>query len=65
MTFAKGAVAEDSLGLFNSGLEGNVMRALDIHEGEQIDEADLQEIVRAAVALNLISRPRANRGPGD
>ena len=52
MTFAKGASLEDPAGLFNSSLEGNVRRAIDLHEGEQIDEKALQALVRAAVALN-------------
>lgn len=53
MTFAKGASLKDPRRLFNSSLEGQVRRAIDIHEDEQIDEAALQELVRAAVALNL------------
>ena len=53
MTFAKGAALKDPAGLFNSSLEGNVRRAIDIHEGEKIDEAALKELIRAAVALNL------------
>jgi hypothetical protein len=53
MTFAKGAALKDPSGLFNSSLEGNVRRAIDIHEGEQIDEAALMDLIRAAVALNL------------
>jgi hypothetical protein len=53
MTFAKGAALEDPSGLFNSSLEGNVRRAIDIHEGEKINEAALKELIRAAVALNL------------
>jgi hypothetical protein len=53
MTFAKGASLNDPSGLFNSSLEGNVRRAIDIHEGEKIDEAALKNLVRAAVALNL------------
>jgi hypothetical protein len=52
MTFAKGASLEDPSGLFNSSLEGKVRRAIDIHEGEQIDEEALKGLVRAAVALN-------------
>jgi hypothetical protein len=69
MTFAKGAALKDPAGLFNSSLEGNVRRAIDIHEGEKIDEAALKALVRAAVALNLErkSKPksrRANRRPG-
>jgi len=52
MTFAKGASLEDPSGLFNSSLEGNTRRAIDFHEGEQIDEQALRSLVRAAVALN-------------
>ena len=52
MTFAKGASLEDPSGLFNSSLEGNTRRAIDIHEGEEIDEEALKELIRAAVALN-------------
>ncbi|MGB7599745.1 MAG: DUF1801 domain-containing protein [Candidatus Sulfotelmatobacter sp.] len=53
MTFAKGAALPDPSGLFNSSLEGNVRRAIDIHEGDKIDEAALRELIRAAVAVNL------------
>jgi len=53
MTFAKGAALKDPAGLFNSSLEGNVRRAIDIHEGDKIDEAALKDLIRAAVALNL------------
>jgi hypothetical protein len=53
MTFAKGAALKDPSSLFNSSLEGNVRRAIDIHEGEKIDEAALRDLIRAAVALNL------------
>ena len=53
MTFAKGASLKDPSRLFNSSLEGNVRRAIDIHEGEKIDEAALKDLIRAAVALNL------------
>jgi hypothetical protein len=53
MTFAKGAALPDPSGLFNSSLEGNVRRAIDIREGERVDEAGLKELIRAAVALNL------------
>jgi hypothetical protein len=52
MTFAKGASLEDPAGLFNSSLEGNVRRAIDMREGEKIDEQALKELIRAAVALN-------------
>ena len=53
MTFARGAALTDPSGLFNSSLEGNVRRAIDIHEGDKIDEAALKDLIRAAVALNL------------
>ncbi len=52
MTFAKGAALPDPAGLFNSSLEGNTRRAIDFHEGTQIDEKALKELVRAAAALN-------------
>ena len=52
MTFARGAALADPSGLFNSSLEGNVRRAIDIHEGDRIDEKALVTLVRAAVALN-------------
>jgi hypothetical protein len=66
MTFAKGAALKDPSGLFNSSLEGNVRRAIDIHEGEKIDEAALKELIRAAVALNLAgkSKPEPRRPSG-
>ena len=51
-TFAKAAALEDPAGLFNSGLDGNARRAIDFHEGEEIDEEALKALVRAAVALN-------------
>ena len=57
LTFAKGAALEDPAGLFNSSLEGNVRRAIDIREGEEIDEEALKALVRAAVALNLSKKP--------
>ena len=53
LTFAKGAALADPSGLFNSSLEGNVRRAIDIHEGEAVDEKALKDLIRAAVALNL------------
>jgi hypothetical protein len=53
MTFAKGAALKDPGGLFNSSLDGNVRRAIDIHEGDKIDEAALKDLIRAAVELNL------------
>src|SRR4051794_24493872 len=52
MTFAKGASLDDPSGLFNSSLEGNTRRAIDFHEGDEIDEDALKTLVRAAVALN-------------
>ena len=60
MTFAKGAALEDPSGLFNSSLEGNVRRAIDIHEGEKVNRAALKELVRAAVALN-VSKAKGKR----
>ncbi|MGA7685282.1 MAG: DUF1801 domain-containing protein [Terriglobales bacterium] len=53
MTFAKGAALKDPARLFNSSLEGNVRRAIDIHEGDKINEAALKELIRAAVKLNV------------
>jgi hypothetical protein len=52
LTFAKGASLEDPSGLFNASLEGNTRRAIDVHEGEEIDEEALKALIRAAVALN-------------
>ena len=56
LTFAKGAALQDPAGLFNSSLEGNVRRAIDIHGGEKVDEAAMKDLIRAAVALNLESK---------
>jgi hypothetical protein len=53
LTFMKGAALSDPKGLFNSSLEGNTRRAIDIHEGEKLDEKALQALIRAAVALNV------------
>jgi hypothetical protein len=53
LTFAKGASLKDPARLFNSSLDGNVRRAIDIHEGDKVDEAALKDLIRAAVALNL------------
>ena len=53
MTFAKGAALQDPSRLFNSSLDGNVRRAIDIHEGHKLDEAALKDLIRVAVALNL------------
>lgn len=58
MTFAKGAALQDPSGLFNSSLDGNVRRAIDIHEGDEVDEAALKDLIRAAVALNLKGRSK-------
>ncbi len=62
MTFAKGAALEDPSGLFNSSLEGNVRRAIDIHEGAKIDEAALKDLISAAVAVNLQGLKGQNKG---
>jgi len=59
MTFAKGAALKDPARLFNSSLEGNIRRAIDIHEGEEINEAALKDLIRAAVALNLQGKSKA------
>ena len=56
LTFAKGAALEDPSGLFNSSLEGNVRRAIDIREGEKINEKALKALIRAAVALNTAKK---------
>jgi hypothetical protein len=56
MTFAKGAALEDPAGLFNSSLEGNTRRAIDIHEGDKINEKALKALIRAAVTLNTSAR---------
>jgi len=53
LTFAKGAALEDPSGLFNSGLEGNVRRAIDLREGDKVNEAAFMDLIRAAVTLNL------------
>ena len=63
ITFAKGAALKDPAGLFNSSLDGNVRRAIDIHEGGKVDEGALKDLIRAAVALNLKdkSKPKPRR----
>jgi hypothetical protein len=63
MTFAKGAALKDPSGLFNSSLDGNVRRAIDIHEGEKINEAALKALIRAAVALNLSLKSKTKPKP--
>lgn len=62
MTFAKGAALPDPAGLFNSSLDGNVRRAIDIHEGDVVNEGAMQELIRAAVAMNLAGRRTKARG---
>jgi hypothetical protein len=66
MTFANGAALKDPSGLFNSSLDGNVRRAIDIHEGDKIDEPALKDLIRAAVALNLqhTSKDKSKPKPG-
>jgi hypothetical protein len=66
MTFAKGAALKDPSGLFNSSLDGNARRAIDIHEGQKVDEAALKDLIRAAVALNLMgkSKPKPRGASG-
>lgn len=59
MTFAKGAALKDQAGLFNSSLDGNTRRAIDFHEGDEIDEKALKALIRAAVALNTSLRAAA------
>jgi hypothetical protein len=65
MTFAKGAALKDPARLFNSSLEGNVRRAIDIHEDDKINEAALKDLIRAAVALNLAgkTKPKPQSAP--
>src|SRR3974390_3467489 len=64
MTFAKGAALKDPSGLFNSSLDGNVRRAIDIHKGDKVDEAALKDLIRAAVALNLMSKSKPKKRAG-
>jgi hypothetical protein len=61
ITFAKGASLKDPAGLFNSSLDGNVRRAIDIHEGEKINEAALKELIRKAMALNVKAKSKKKR----
>ena len=60
LTFAKGASLKDPAGLFNSSLEGKVRRAIDIHEGDEIDEDAFKTLIRAAAALNMSSSKKRN-----
>ena len=66
MTFARGAELDDPSGLFNSSLDGNVRRAIDIHEGDKINVAAFKDLIRAAVALNLMrkTRPKPRQASG-
>ena len=66
MTFAKGAALKDPSGLFNSSLDGNVRHAIDIQEGDKINEVALKDMIRAAVALNLKgkNKPKPRRASG-
>src|SRR3989454_1259612 len=61
LTFAKGASLKDSARLFNSSLDGNVRRAIDIHEGEEVDESAFKALVRQAVALNSSVKPQPSK----
>jgi len=61
LTFAKGASLEDPAGLFNASLEGKVRRAIDLHEGDEIDERAFKSLVRAAADLNTSSRPMPSK----
>ena len=61
LTFAKGASLKDPARLFNSSLDGNVRRAIDIHEGEQVDEAAFKALIREAIALNASGKPKAKK----
>jgi hypothetical protein len=63
MTFAKGAQLKDPSGLFNSSLDGNVRRAIDIHEADKVDAAALKDLIRAAVALNLKGKSKPKPKP--
>src|ERR1700747_2630853 len=63
LTFAKGASLKDPSRLFNSSLDGNVRRAIDIHEGDKVDAAALKDLIRAAVALNLHLKSNSKAKP--
>lgn len=62
LTFAKGASLEDPGHIFNASLEGNARRAVDFHEGDEVDEEALQELIRAAIALNRSDRKTSRKG---
>ena len=61
LTFAKGAALDDPARLFNSSLEGNARRAIDIHEGEVVDESDFKALIRQAVALNSSGKSKSSK----
>jgi hypothetical protein len=61
LTFAKGASLKDPARLFNASLDGNVRRAIDIHEGEEVDEAAFKALIREAVALNSAAKPKSSK----
>jgi hypothetical protein len=61
LTFAKGASLRDPAGLFNSSLDGNVRRAIDIHEGEKVDQAAFKALIREAVALNSAGKSKSSK----
>jgi hypothetical protein len=61
LTFAKGAALKDTARLFNSSLEGNVRRAIDIHEGEKVDESAFRALIRQAIALNSAGKSKSSR----
>jgi len=63
LTFAKGASLDDPKGLFNSSLEGNMRRAIDIHEGAEIDEDAFKALIFAAAALNAVKKPARSKKP--
>ena len=63
LTFAKGASLDDPARLFNSSLDGNVRRAIDIHEGEEINGTAFKALFRRAIALNKSGKPKASRKP--
>jgi hypothetical protein len=62
MTFAKGALLKDPSHIFNSSMDGNARRAIDFHEGDEVDEEALKELIRTAVALNMSSRKTSRKG---
>jgi len=61
LTFAKGAFLKDPAGLFNSSLDGNMRRAIDIHEGEKVDASAFKALVREAIALNISGKSKPSK----